>query len=118
MAWESVLPIFRDNLQCGAQVTYANLLPDSKINTTVQSPDYQTNVGTSAIGHFSMKIDNNKGWANIPLQYNFQWDFDLPIPPQGTWFDVWIPIYWDCFPDGISTMSSYSEDVHYRSYVK
>ncbi|CAG8634924.1 5482_t:CDS:2, partial [Gigaspora rosea] len=118
----------RSNYKCGAQVTYANLLPSSWLNITVQSPDYGVGRGTSAIGHFSMHIDNNGGgyyffkkpiWVNgchcgscqnIPMSYNSQWRFDLPTPPQGTWFDIWISIYWDCLVDGRRSVTCHSED--------
>src|SRR4051794_5318592 len=97
---------------------------------TVQSPDMHDNMGTSAIGHFRMHIDNHSGgynffdklqWVNgcgcskcdhIPLQYTFQEEFDLPTPPKGTWFDIWILIYWSCEIGGCSR-SCHSEDIYY-----
>uniref|UniRef100_A0A1D1YCV9 Regulatory protein CAT8 n=1 Tax=Anthurium amnicola TaxID=1678845 RepID=A0A1D1YCV9_9ARAE len=126
----------RSNYKCGAQVTDANLLPNSILNMTVQSPDYDDNLGTSAIGHFTMHIDNHGGsyrfltdpiWVNgchcsecekIPLQYTSQWTFDLPTPPKGTWFDIWISVYWGCLTDGTRAITCNSEDIHYRGYVK
>ncbi|RIA98002.1 hypothetical protein C1645_801470 [Glomus cerebriforme] len=125
----------RGNYLCGAQVIYANLLPNSILNITVQSPDFE-DLGTSAIGHFSMHVDNHGGgytffdkpqWVNgcecsncehIPVQYTFQEEFDLPTPPKGTWFDIWISIYWGCVNDGGRARDCISEDVHYRDYVK
>ncbi|CAG8785329.1 17207_t:CDS:1, partial [Dentiscutata erythropus] len=35
-------------------------------------------------------------------------------PPKGTWFDVWISVYWDCVDQGTSRISCISEDIHYR----
>ncbi|CAG8528780.1 hypothetical protein C2G38_2245343 [Gigaspora rosea] len=131
----------RSNYFCGARVVYANLLPNSKINITVESPNYHNNLGISAIGHFTVHTDDNKeghgasdtliydpifvngctchGCENIPLQYNFLWNLNLEPPPKGTWFDVWISIYWNCYKDGLSkARPCNSEDVHYRTYVK
>ncbi|KAF0455698.1 hypothetical protein F8M41_001452 [Gigaspora margarita] len=109
------------------------------IDITVQSPDSSTS-GTSAIGHFYMHVDDYGGGhgggftfikdpifvngchcsqcENIPKSYNFQRSFDLPIPPKGTWFDVWISIYWACEMDDTSSIGCSSEDVHYRTYVQ
>ncbi|CAG8624626.1 10505_t:CDS:2 [Funneliformis caledonium] len=111
----------RSNYKCGAQVVDANLLPDSILNITVRSADMYNGLGTSAIGHFSMHVDNNGGGCgrcqNIPLEYNFEMAFDLPTPPKGTWFDIWISIYWSCETYGLSR-GCINEDVHYRGYVK
>ncbi|GBC31780.2 hypothetical protein GLOIN_2v1778638 [Rhizophagus irregularis DAOM 181602=DAOM 197198] len=119
---------------CGAQVIRANLLPNSVLDMTVQSPDLHNNLGVSAIGHFTMHIDNGGGYRflhkpewvnncycdrceNIPVNYTFEKEFDLPTPPRGTWFDIWITIYWSCLDTGI-TLSCAFENVHYRGYVK
>ncbi|KAF0464703.1 hypothetical protein F8M41_026441 [Gigaspora margarita] len=126
----------RSSYKCGAQVTYANLLPNSILNITVQSPNYYNKQGTSAIGHFNLHVDNKGGsytfltkpvWVNgchcskcenIPLHYNFQMPFDLPAPPRGTWFDIWISIYWNCADKSGRAVGCNSEDIHYRTYVK
>ncbi|CAB4442218.1 unnamed protein product [Rhizophagus irregularis] len=119
--------------KCGAQVIGANLLPNSILEMTVQSPDTDNNLGVSAIGHFTMQIDNGRGYRflrdpewvngchcndcqNIPLNYTFQKLFDFPTPPKGTWFDIWITIYWSCLDTGLTNMCT-SEEVHYRGYV-
>ncbi|CAG8852899.1 37594_t:CDS:1, partial [Gigaspora margarita] len=124
---------------CGARITYANLIPNSKINITVEYPDYYDHKGVSAIGHFSLHVDNKEGhggwnhlidepiWINgccsdcyMPLEYNFQWDIDMPTPPKGTWFEVYISIYWHCFHDGMGltrARTCNSEDVHYQAQV-
>ncbi|CAB4442219.1 unnamed protein product [Rhizophagus irregularis] len=98
-----------------------------------QSPDLHNNLGVSAIGHFTMQIDNGGGYRflhdpewvngcycrqcdNIPVNYTFQKEFDFPTPPKGTWFDIWIAIYWTCLNIGF-TVSCRSENVHYRGYV-
>ncbi|CAG8545950.1 10837_t:CDS:2 [Gigaspora margarita] len=86
---------------CGARVVYANLIPGKRINITVESPDNHDNNGVGGLGHFTMHIDNTN-----------------ETPPKGTWFDVWIPIYWGCFRDGGKKMNCHSEDVHYRTYVQ
>ncbi|PKY40684.1 hypothetical protein RhiirA4_395013 [Rhizophagus irregularis] len=101
---------------------------------TIQSPDMHDGLGVSAIGHFSMHVDNNGGdhkffdkpqWVNgcscsscenIPVQYTFQKEFDLPTPTKGTWFDIWISIYWSCI-NVSARRSCQSQDVHYYGYV-
>ncbi|KAF0463791.1 hypothetical protein F8M41_026579 [Gigaspora margarita] len=128
----------RSNYRCGARVVYANLIPGKRINITVESPDNHDNNGVGGLGHFTMHIDNTNGHGgsasffdkpflvngcdcdcrNIPRQYNWQSDFDVETPPKGTWFDVWISIYWGCFRDGGKKMNCHSEDVHYRTYVQ
>jgi hypothetical protein len=103
---------------------------------TIKSPDMYNNLGTSAIGHFSMHVDNNGGgyrffdkpqWVNgcgcskcdhIPLEYTFQEEFDLPTPPKGTWYDVWVSIYWSCGFNNGNSRNCISEDIHHRDYVK
>ncbi|PKB99478.1 hypothetical protein RhiirA5_400108, partial [Rhizophagus irregularis] len=124
------------NYKCGVQVIDSNLLPNSMLNMTVQSPDMEDNLGVSAIGHFSMHVDNNGGgykffdkprWVNgcgcakcenIPLQYTIYEEFDLPTPPKGTWYDIWVSIYWTCVNDAGRSRTCISEDIHYRGYVK
>ncbi|CAG8831420.1 42632_t:CDS:2, partial [Gigaspora margarita] len=81
----------RSSYKCGAQVTYANLLPNSILNITVLSPNYDNKQGTSAIGYFNLHIDNKGGsytFLTKPVWVN--------APPRGTWFDIWISIYWNC----------------------
>lgn len=103
---------------------------------TVQSPSMGDGLGVSAIGHFSMQVDNHDGkyifyrdprWVNgcgcdkctnIPLQYTINEQFDLPTPPKGTWYDIWIAIYWSCTDDFGPSKSCISENIHYRGYVK
>ncbi|CAG8609508.1 14447_t:CDS:2 [Acaulospora morrowiae] len=132
----------RSNYKCGAQVVDANLLPNSIIELTLESPNYHDNLGVSAIGHFSMHVDNKEGhgggysffsdpiWVNgcdcdncqnIPLSFKYTRDFDMPTPPKGTWFDVWISIYWSCgsmHELNPRAIACNSQDVHYRTYVK
>ncbi|CAG8670561.1 10551_t:CDS:1, partial [Acaulospora morrowiae] len=121
---------------CGAQVTDVNLLPGSILNITVQSPDYDNSAGTSAIGHFTMHADNGvycrflydpiwvngctcENCENIPLAYTSQWYFYRPTPPKGTYFDVWITIYWNCDTEGGAVVADCnSEIVHHRDFVK
>ncbi|CAG8605794.1 10613_t:CDS:2 [Acaulospora morrowiae] len=117
-------------------VVDANLLPNSLLNMTVQSPYYgQGTEGTSALGHFYMHIDNKGGgyrflkrpiWVNgcqcsscenISSEFTSLWQFDLPTPPIGTGFDIWIAIYWDCYIGGIA-VSCKSENVHYRGVTR
>ncbi|RGB41725.1 hypothetical protein C1646_738950 [Rhizophagus diaphanus] len=123
------------NYKCGVQVIDSNLLPNSILNMTVQSPDMKDGLGVSAIGHFSMQIDNVGGykffskpqWVNgchcsecdhIPLQYTILEKFGLSTPPKGTWYDIWISIYWSCGDDVSRSWECISEDIHYRGYVK
>ncbi|PKC11502.1 hypothetical protein RhiirA5_354103 [Rhizophagus irregularis] len=72
---------------------------------TIQSPDMHDGLGVSAIGHFSMHVDNIMA------------EFDLPTPTKGTWFDIWISIYWSCI-NVSARRSCQSQDVHYYGYVK
>ena len=49
-----------------------------------------------------------------------KWKFDFPTPPGGTWFDIWISVYWHCHGDPNSLTCSIgctSEDIYYRGYV-
>ncbi|CAG8458805.1 18096_t:CDS:2 [Acaulospora morrowiae] len=121
--------------KCGAQVTYANLIPNSILNITVQSPDDGDGLGVSAIGHFSIKIDNDdslelwkeptwvngcqcKNCTNIPVQYSFLQPFYMKMPPKGTEFEIWIAIYWSCKLDDSSFKPCHSENVYHRDYVR
>ncbi|CAG8659734.1 4899_t:CDS:2, partial [Acaulospora morrowiae] len=110
-------------------VTDVNLLPGSILNITVESPDYGN-------GHFSLQTDNGEYrrflydpiWVNgctcdncenIPLEYHSQWYFYRPTPPKGTYFDVWITIYWNCDLEGGGIVADCnSEIVHRRTYVR
>ncbi|CAG8733692.1 2120_t:CDS:1, partial [Acaulospora morrowiae] len=101
----------------GAEVTDANLLPNSILNITVKAPNTSVkapDTGTGGIGHFTMSIDGlrdrirflkNPIWVegcscskceNMPLSYTSHWAFPGPAPPKGTYFDVWIAVYWEC----------------------
>ncbi|PKY57829.1 hypothetical protein RhiirA4_411884 [Rhizophagus irregularis] len=103
---------------------------------TVQSPNMYDGLGVSAIGHFSMRVDFNGGeykffdkpqWVNgcgcdkcdhIPLQYTIQKEFGFPTPPRGTWYDIWISVYWSCGNDSGNSRHCISEDIYYRDYIK
>ncbi|PKB92371.1 hypothetical protein RhiirA5_368459 [Rhizophagus irregularis] len=73
---------------------------------TVQSPNMYDGLGVSAIGHFSMRVDFNGG------------EFGLPTPPKGTWYDIWISVYWSCGNDSGNSRHCISEDIYYRDYIK
>ncbi|CAG8573618.1 8954_t:CDS:1, partial [Acaulospora morrowiae] len=121
---------------CNAKVTDANLLPNSILNITVESGYETDGLGVQALGHFTMRIDGlanefrflkNPIWVNgcrckkcdnIPQTYTSQWYFGTVAPPKGTWFDVWIAIYWECHVSDRSGMYCYSLNVHHRDYVK
>lgn len=52
--------------------------------------------------------------------FTSQWTFNYPIPPGGTWFDVWISVYRNCdVPSDIGDeLWCTSEYIHRRDYVK
>ncbi|CAI2199124.1 16874_t:CDS:2, partial [Funneliformis geosporum] len=113
--------------QCGAQVIDANLLPNSVLNITVRSPSAPTGFGHFIIGtdykqsyrFFTAPRFVNGADCNLNgLIYTFtsNWAYDFPTPPGGTWFDIWISVYWNCGDTGIFSCGKpcISEDIHHR----
>ncbi|CAB5217471.1 unnamed protein product [Rhizophagus irregularis] len=45
-------------------------------------------------------------------------EFGLPTPPKGTWYDIWISVYWSCGNDSGNSRHCISEDIYYRDYIK
>ncbi|CAG8560304.1 8496_t:CDS:2 [Acaulospora morrowiae] len=123
--------------ECSAQITYANLISGSILDITVDSGNATDGLGTSAIGHFTMSFEFGndvrhfrflknpifvngckcEDCKNIPRTYSSQWKFKASLPPKGTWFDVWIAIYWNC-GSGDFGKYCYSQNVHYRDQVR
>jgi hypothetical protein len=48
------------------------------------------------------------------------WPFNFPTPKGGTWFDVWLTVYWNCLDADEEDCESgcISEEIHRRDYVK
>jgi hypothetical protein len=129
---------------CGAKVIDANLLPDKTLSLSVTGGpghglDGDKNYSVDALCHFTIQVDNGPFWRFLgdPIFYNghscnhednsfrnnpfkYTWNYDFETPPGGTWFDIWISVYWSCETarraGGSRTCSS--EDLHYRTYVK
>ena len=109
------------------------MLPNSVLNITVTSPVYYP----AAFGHFTIRDDTGgfHRFLKDPVFVNGQvcdkvdfkkpniftstWRFDYPTPPIGTWFDIWISVYWDCEFEVIGGgVYCTSEELHHRDYVK
>jgi hypothetical protein len=107
------------------------LFQDKTLTITVDAPN---SWNVDALGHFSIHTDNGNQheFMNAPQLFNGAhcghkddqakpfimpgWIFPFDAPPNGTWFDVWITIYWDCdvWAVGKPKNCAYHPGVHYR----
>uniref|UniRef100_A0A1D1Y9E5 Uncharacterized protein n=1 Tax=Anthurium amnicola TaxID=1678845 RepID=A0A1D1Y9E5_9ARAE len=114
-------------------ITDANMLPDKSLNITVKSNDGSH---SQAFGHFTMKDDaggnyrflknpefvNNcgcKGESSSTVDpFTSDWPYSIDTPPAGTWFDVWLTVYWKCQFPAVWDVDCCATAIHYRGYVK
>ncbi|CAB4430850.1 unnamed protein product [Rhizophagus irregularis] len=50
--------------------------------------------------------------------YTSNWPYSIDTPPGGTWFDVWVSVYWKCNFGKIGAVDCCATALHYRGYVK
>ncbi|CAG8553339.1 7533_t:CDS:2 [Dentiscutata erythropus] len=102
---------------CGAQILDVNLLSDSTLTITVVggSVDGHENSIPHALGHLYIHDDTGNSWEFLtdpifvnghmcthddPSQqkdtFTYSSQFGFKTPPDGTWFDIWVSVYWDC----------------------
>ncbi|CAG8530164.1 13787_t:CDS:2 [Dentiscutata erythropus] len=122
---------------CGAKITNVQWTGGWNVRNWLVYLEMSITSPTSApqaIGHFTFSDDKGHSyrWYKDPGFVNCQdcnnscryqanpyntgfWLHDPYLaPPQGTWFDVWIAIYWDCVYQGNESISCISENIHYR----
>ncbi|CAB5366155.1 unnamed protein product [Rhizophagus irregularis] len=73
---------------CGAKIIDANLLPNKNLNITIVVS--RDNPPKFVNGHYCNK--NYVGAIYDP--YTSSWEYGFTTPPKGTWFDVWVAVYW------------------------
>ena len=108
------------------------MLAGSILNITVSSP-----TALAGFGHFTISTDNKQSYRFLkrPMHVNggncevidgtnnpftSNWTYNFPTPPGGTWFDIWIAVYWHCYGKQSAWTCGKpctSENIHHRSYV-
>ncbi|CAB4437890.1 unnamed protein product [Rhizophagus irregularis] len=68
--------------------------------------------------HFVNDCDCNDEGHNTVNPYTSNWPYTINTPPGGTWFDVWLTVYWNCEFGPTSDIPCCTSPLHYRGYVK
>jgi hypothetical protein len=110
------------------------LLPNKNLNITIVASGDNPVEG---IGHFTMHDDTNNSWRFLKKPkfvnghycnknyvgaiydpYTSSWEYGFTTPPKGTWFDVLVAVYWNCYMNTkFENRECTSENIHYRGYV-
>ncbi|PKC68972.1 hypothetical protein RhiirA1_456581 [Rhizophagus irregularis] len=51
----------------------------------------------------------------MTIPYTSYWTYDIETPKAGTWFDVWLAIYWSCDNGTVEDIDCCHENLHYRA---
>ncbi|CAB5368853.1 hypothetical protein RhiirA5_404253 [Rhizophagus irregularis] len=124
----------KDVCKCDTfSITDANMLSNKSLSITVKSNDGSH---SQAFGHFTMNDDAGgkyrflhnphfvngcecKGEGpNTVDPFTSNWPYTIDTPPGGTWFDVWVTVYWKCDFGKIGDVDCCTTALHYRGYVK
>ncbi|GBB84297.1 hypothetical protein RclHR1_10900005 [Rhizophagus clarus] len=109
------------------------MLSNKSLSVTVKSTD---GTHSQAFGHFTLSDDaggyvrflHNPQFVNdcnchgegpnTVDPYTSYWSYNFDTPPAGTWFDVWLTIYWNCDFPAVWDVDCCSTETHYRGYVR
>jgi hypothetical protein len=110
------------------------MLSNKSLSITVKSNDGSH---SQAFGHFTMSDDAGGSYRFVQKPqfvndvkcggeassstvdpFTSNWPYTIDTPPGGTWFDVWVVVYWDCDFGASGAVDCCAVSLHYRGYVK